>query len=360
MTGRPTRSTPPWRMPKVQGRVARTSSRTPKSATSWWRTAAQSVCVCCTTAWKAKSAPPRWCWQRACGATGLRVSMESDWPCRRRSTSTSSPRRWRVCPPTCRCCACRTNGRITRKTPASCCWAHSNLSRNPGPCRVSPRTSASTSCRRTWTISNRCSARRWSACRFCRPPASPPGSTGLRASRRMIAICWVKPPRCATCSWPAASTPSASRVQAGPARCWPNGFATAMCRSTCPGWKFGACTPARAPVPTWPTAPLRAWACCMPCTGHFARSRPRGAHGAARFTNDCWRLVHVWVSSAAGSAPTGMAHPGHNRATSTASGTRTGSTTPPKNAVPRGMQWPCSTSRRCQNSWCRGATPARC
>ena len=56
------------------------------------------------------------------------------------------------------------------------------------------------------------------ACRSWRRPASRPSSTARRASRRTIAISWARRRSCATCSSPPASTRSASRARAAPAR----------------------------------------------------------------------------------------------------------------------------------------------
>ena len=70
------------------------------------------------------------------------------------------------------------------------------------------------------------------ACRCWPPPASRPSSTARRASPRTTATCSARPPRCATCSSPAASTRSASRARAAPARSSPNGSATGRPPST--------------------------------------------------------------------------------------------------------------------------------
>jgi peptide/nickel transport system substrate-binding protein len=124
------------------------------------------------------------------------------------------------------------------------------------------------------------SAAHGARCRCCRPPASPPGSTDRRASRPMTATCSARRPRCATCSSPAASTRSASRAPAALARCWPSGSATGTPRSTCPAWTCGACIPARARGPTWPTAPPSRWALLYQM--HWPFRQVESARGARR------------------------------------------------------------------------------
>ena len=80
---------------------------------------------------------------------------------------------------------------------------------------------------------------------------------------------WARRPSCASCSSRPASTRSASRARAGPARCWRSGSATAACRSTSPTSTCAGCTRSRATAPTCASARPRRWACSTPCTGPY-------------------------------------------------------------------------------------------
>ena len=193
------------------------------------------------------------------------------------------------------------------------------------------------------------------ACRSWPPPASRPSSTARRASPRTTATCSARPPSCATCSSPAASTRSASRARAAPARCWPNGSATAACRSTSPTSTCAACTRSRATAPTCATAPPRPWACSTPCTGPTGSTPPPAACAARRSTTGWSRPVPSWARRRAGSGRTGTRRPASSPSTATPGAARTGSSTRPPNAGRCAMRWACSTSRASPSSWSRAA-----
>ena len=147
------------------------------------------------------------------------------------------------------------------------------------------------------------------ACRSWPPPASRPSSTARRASPPTTATSWARPPSCATCSSLPASTRSASRARAVPARCWPNGSATAACRSTSPTSTCAGCTRSRATAPTCATARPRPWACSTPCTGPTGSTPPPAACAARRSTTGWSRPVRSWVRPRAGSGRTGTRRP---------------------------------------------------
>ena len=107
-----------------------------------------------------------------------------------------------------------------------------------------------------------------------------------------------------------ASTRSASRARAGPARCWRNGSATAACRSTSPTSTCAGCTRSRATAPTCATAPPRRWACSTPCTGPTGSTPPPAACGARRSTTGWWRLGAVMGETAGWERPNWYAPPG--------------------------------------------------
>ena len=172
------------------------------------------------------------------------------------------------------------------------------------------------------------------ACRSWPRPASRPSSTARRASRPTTAICSARPPRCATCSSPPASTRSASRARAAPARCWPNGSATAACRSTS---RTSTCAALHAvpeqPHATCATAPPRRWACSTPCTGPTGSTPPPAACGARRSTTGWSRRARCMGETAGWERPNWYAPPGRRRpSTATPGAGRTGSSTPPPSA----------------------------
>jgi glycine cleavage system aminomethyltransferase T len=74
---------------------------------------------------------------------------------------------------------------------------------------------------------------------------------------------------------PAASTPSASSRRAAPARCWPSGSRPVMRPIDMADVDVRRAQPFQTSRAISTTAPPRAWASSMPCTGPIARSRRR-------------------------------------------------------------------------------------
>ena len=240
---------------------------------------------------------------------------------------------------TCRCCACRTSAPTTRRTPASCCSAPSSRRPSPGAWTASPRTSSSTSCPRTWTISSRCW--RWRSERmpilervgihtFFNGPESftPDGRYYARRGAGARGISSSRP----------ASIRSASRPRAAPAWRWPNGWRPASRRSTSGTSTSAACSRSRATGATCATASTETLGL------HYADQFPYRQIRDARAA--CARSpLHERLEGArrllrrgrpAGSAPNwfAAAHGAGAPSTATAGGGRTGSSTARRSTRP--------------------------
>ena len=148
-----------------------------------------------------------------------------------------------------------------------------------------------------------------------------------------------------TSSSPPASTPSASSRPAAPARCWRTGSSTAIRRWICGTSTSAASCRSSATGAICATARSKRSACSMRCTGRSASTRRRAACADRRCTTASRRAAPASARSPAGSGQLVRARGCRRRDTNTATGGRTGSSTPPRSTARCARRSASSTSR---------------